>query len=749
MKKINLNFALMLSLFIGLSSASQLNAQTHIKTAADLDNIRNDASASYILDNHIDMADFAWVAFDFSGTLDGNGYYIMNLTVDVPGPGGMFIALNGATIQNVHLKDLFVYGGDWAGGLARQATGSTITKSSITGEVESTGLCGGFLAHASNTTISESYTIMDVTGHDHVGGLVGHMEASSLTDSYTNSNVVSTGWQVGGLVGWAQNADVVITRSFALGTVLSDGGFTGGILGIADGADKVVGITDCMALQTSIGTTNPDIAKTYRIIGAENAGTFSNNYALADIAISDPFKVAWESDKDGKDGSDITLDNVKTALFYADSLATWDFVGVWALGTDYPYLLMEESIQVIPDIVHITDAAGLAAIVDDPNDTYILDNDIDMDGVSWTPFDFSGILEGNGYSIMNLTVDVAGEAGMFLGLNGATIQNLNLTDIFIYGSNWAGGIARAANGATIYRCTVTGDVESGSLCGGLLAHAVNTTVSESFTKVDVKGHDHVGGLIGHMEAGSLTDSYTYSNVESTGWQVGGLVGWAQNANVVISRSYAMGTVLSDGGFTGGIIGIADGGDKVVDITDCMALQTSISTTNPDIEKTYRIIGAENAGTFSNNYALADIALSDPFKVAWESDKDGKDGSDITLDDVKNAQFYIDSLSSWDFTDVWELRNDIPRLQWEPADVVDKIEKSSINDNIKIFAYDGLIQVVGASVNDQLVIYDLSGRIKLTTTINSTHENYDVEGFSIVVIRSSEGTSAFKIANFRN
>ena len=62
----------------------------HISTPIDLQNINNDLTADYILDNNIDLAGVIWVPIGtsstpFMGSFDGNKKTIKNLTVDDTG----------------------------------------------------------------------------------------------------------------------------------------------------------------------------------------------------------------------------------------------------------------------------------------------------------------------------------------------------------------------------------------------------------------------------------------------------------------------------------------------------------------------------------------------------------------------------------------------------------------------------------------------------------------------------------------
>ena len=718
--------------------ATNVKAQVHISTAQGLQDMQNNTAGSYILDNDIDLATFTWSSFNFNGTLNGNGFSIKNLLVEIPGGhNGLFGDIDGATVQNLGLTDVYVYA-NWAGALAGNASNSTISRCFVTGEVKSDNMAGGFIGHATNTSFSECYTKVIVSGHDHVGGIVGHMNGGKIENCYTNSDVYSDGWQVGGIAGWAQNAGAKITKCFAMGTVKSVGGFTGGILGIADGSEKVVEISECLALQTNLTTVNPDIEKTYRIIANHAAGVYFKNYGLDNIVISDPYKTAWENDVKGKDGASITAEQAKSPKFFADSL-TWDFVNVWVLNNGILKLKMEDA------PVHISTASGLQNMQNNPSGSYILDNDIDLVSFAWTSFNFNGKLNGNGFSIKNLLVEIpGGHNGMFGDLDGATVQNLGLTDVYVY-ANWAGALAGNASNATISRCFVTGEIGSNGIAGGLIGHASNTNFSECYTKITINGHDHVGGIVGHMNGGKVENCYTNSDVYSDGWQVGGLVGWAQNAGAKITKSYAMGTVKSVGGFTGGILGIADGSEKVVEISECLALQTNLTTVNPDIEKTYRIIANHAAGTYSKNYGLENIVISDPHKNVWENDVNGKDGASITAEQSNSSKFFADSLT-WDFVNVWVLNNGILKLKWEIEGVTTSIADKGLKSTAKVFARNGSICVLGAEENAVITVYSFTGARLLQTKVKSSEENINIKGAVIITITTSNGRSSYKIIN---
>ena len=85
---------------------------------------------------------------EFTGTFDGNGYVIKNMTIDRSDTNnvGLFGNTDGATIQNLGLENVNVTGTDYTGGL---------------------------VGSANNTTVSNSYATGSVTGDVNTGGLVG------------------------------------------------------------------------------------------------------------------------------------------------------------------------------------------------------------------------------------------------------------------------------------------------------------------------------------------------------------------------------------------------------------------------------------------------------------------------------------------------------------------------------------------------------------------------------------------------
>ncbi len=58
--------------------------------------------------------------------------------------------------------------------------------------------------------------------------------------------------------------------------------------------------------------------------------------------------------------------------------------------------------------IPITSYEELLKIKDNPSGDYILMNDLDLSGKNWIPLTFTGTFDGNGHSILNVTIKQTG-----------------------------------------------------------------------------------------------------------------------------------------------------------------------------------------------------------------------------------------------------------------------------------------------------------------------------------------------------
>lgn len=188
----------------------------------------------------------------------------------------------------------------------------------------------------------------------------------------------------------------------------------------------------------------------------------------------------------------------------------------------------------------------LYGIKNDTSGNYILMADIDLSGTKpggewdtgygWHPIEeFSGILDGNGHRINNMTIydsvdnkvypssmmDEYGikGIGLFRKVEGGTIKNLGLTNIDIHiekehVQDGIGGIASRLAKGIISNCYVTGviNVPLSSNAGGIVGNVnpYDSLVRNCYADVDVSGQSFIGGIAGFCYSARETVNYCYA-----------------------------------------------------------------------------------------------------------------------------------------------------------------------------------------------------------------------------------------------
>jgi filamentous hemagglutinin family protein len=197
----------------------------------------------------------------FSGTLEGLGHSISNLTIDSTGYSQ---TVNG---QSQYVTVL-------ATGLIGTLTGAVRDLNLVGGHVYGNGNVGSIAGNAqTGGIISQSSASISVIGNSkNVGGLVGRLSGASITDSFASGNVqVTGGGSIGGLVGYAYQG-ATITRSYATGGV--NGSYFG--QGFPD-AGGLVGHLE--------GSTVTQSYATGPVLGGSNVGGLVGN-VLANSTVS-------------------------------------------------------------------------------------------------------------------------------------------------------------------------------------------------------------------------------------------------------------------------------------------------------------------------------------------------------------------------------------------------------------------------------------------------------------------------------
>lgn len=256
------SFILAVLMFITLNSfsimayAAEQGTESNpyqITTAQELQNINDNVSAHYKLMADIDLKNAEFTPIGnadsgaFSGSFDGNGYTISNLNVFSGKYAGLF-GCNEGTIKNVTLKDIYVYGTRYIGGVVGENTSlGTISDCKVlSGKIESDGglndinaggICGsnngafeGELSNGADLEISNN-------SNSRAGGIVG-LNGSNiiLTASNTgniNSKSVYNDSCSGGIIAYSNSTcklDNCINRGFVTADVDTGRSVASGII---------------------------------------------------------------------------------------------------------------------------------------------------------------------------------------------------------------------------------------------------------------------------------------------------------------------------------------------------------------------------------------------------------------------------------------------------------------------------------------------------------------------------------------
>lgn len=176
--------------------------------------------------------------------------------------------------------------------------------------------------------------------------------------------------------------------------------------------------------------------------------------------------------------------------------------------------------------------------------TFHLANDIELTG-TWTPISnvtypgdaFAGTFDGNGHTISGLT----GSNGLFVFVNGATIQNLKVIGTISGTSVNVGGIVSKTQGSvTIENCAFEGSISSSSTSssagiGGIVGKVNSGTlaVTNCYSSAEITG-TNAGGILGYVTAKGTRIQNCYSTSKISGTNIGGMVGKMTNSNSSVS-----------------------------------------------------------------------------------------------------------------------------------------------------------------------------------------------------------------------
>ncbi len=309
-----LTFAVLLAVAPAWAVGSGLPGDPYVvRTAEELDRVRDELGASYRLDNDIDLTAYlaaggaghakwgaaGWLPLGdspkpFAGNFDGAGHKITGLWIDRK---MQYVGLFGDT-ENATFKDLGVEiaakgirGGADTGGLVGYLTKGSIENCYVTGNVTGEQSVGG-LAGVVGGSLANCYATGNVRADlVFAGGLAGYQLYGSIAHCYAAGSVVG-GATVGGLVGFQDNRNFnkgSIADSYAVGNVeaTEKAGDAGGLVGVQ--YSEIEGdssISNCYA--TGNVTAKGDEGNAGGLVGSQAAyengsSSVANCYATGNV----------------------------------------------------------------------------------------------------------------------------------------------------------------------------------------------------------------------------------------------------------------------------------------------------------------------------------------------------------------------------------------------------------------------------------------------------------------------------------
>jgi len=443
--------------------------------------------------------------------------------------------------------------------------------------------------------------------------------------------------------------------------------------------------------------------------GGEDVGGMIGSGSVAGPEMGEEYRGTvtasfWDSQTCGQTqsagGTGKTTAEMQMAGTFLD--AGWDFVDetingsdeIWKIseGMSYPRLWWEKysgGRGRADDPYQIVTAADLIALGDSPEDYdkhFLLTADIDLDPnlpgrkvfdkaviapdvnavdayFQGTPF--TGVFDGNGHTISDLTVQGKDYVGLFGSLERwAWVKNLGVVDVNITSSgDYAGSLAGFNYEGSIAYSYGTGTLKGTSSAGvGGLIGSNGGSVDCCYSAGTVGGDSYVGGLLG-LNCGDVSQCFSQSAVGCAGgWSVGGLVGLNRGT---VTNCYSTGAIDGAGWAVGGLVG-SNGGVVIY----CHGAG-AVSVTGREVGG---LVGANYCDGHAGQTWFGDVTY-----CFWDVETSGRAISDggigKTTAEMHTARTFLDA--GWDFAgemangtgDIWWILEgkDYPRLWWEAHD----------------------------------------------------------------------------------
>lgn len=707
-------------LALAVAAAGQCAFAIDVNDEAGLRNIANDLAGEYTLTSDI-LLTGPWAplgsdATPFTGKINGNGHVIKGLyVIDQETARNAFInSAKGATITKLGLDDVNVLGNEDVGGLlGKDKGGNTITECFVSGKISGRDHVGALIGGCTNedmSTVENCYALAYVHSRNcQTGGLVGTPIDLEMNNCYFAGTLFADYNCIGGIASLVDGetegrTSFTLNNSFAASPLILRNniswGAQGRVLGNNGGKSTVLENNYALA-STRIGSytshalvesddvaSNDGASKTLAELTSPDfiANTLGWDATVWTTAAGILPRLAWQKEavtteavyvnynpnvpliEAGKTvflgagtlpGAVYTSSNPEVATIDNDGMITGVGNGTTTITVSVPADATQKGldktydVKVLGVVYEITNPDQLSAMRFDLAGEYTLANDIDMSGVQgFEPIGtgdapFTGKLNGNGHVIKNLNMAVTGDDKAFFGTaNGAVIEKIGFENARVV---WSG-----SGGANI---------------AVVVGRATGVTIKNSYVANSyVYGRDHVASFVGGSFSGGeptlIEDCYSTSRIQTSQYQVAGIMGTMINAH--INRCHFSGMINAGGTNAGAFVSLVDAEADVNSVTNSICLAVKIEGHN---DGSGRIIGntAGRPTTMENNYGLETTSCAGSDN-ADDATLTGRQGQSVTLEEATDAAFYTEALG-WDMENTWQMiPGSYPVLAWQTLPV---------------------------------------------------------------------------------
>ncbi|MBR6825875.1 MAG: heparinase II/III family protein, partial [Oscillospiraceae bacterium] len=438
----------------------------------------------------------------FTGTFDGNGHTVSNLSVSEGNYYvGFFGDLSKAVIQNFGIESGMVTGEGKVGGLAGTIRGGVTilncyNKASVCGKAAVGGIVG--MASGADSTIENCYNAGSTGGNGSAAGIVGYYSGSATNT--TVKNCFNTGKVKYGIVGSASaDATGTLSNSYTVDTV------------------EVVGTTNALVLTGTKKVSAADLRGSVATLGTAFAEDYFASNRLFPV-------LAWQN---GDRSNTLPQKDGVYQISSADELRLLAYMV--RKGTDFK----GQSVELTADI-DLGNRVFLPIGGKDETSNYY----------------FRGTFDGKGHVIRNLNVmelDL-GYGGLFGYATGAVIQNVGIESGTVMGYTRSAAIASIIQKGTIIRncynkAMVYADSDSGAFAAMVSG---SDCILENCYNMGIinaeKRTTNTAGLIGYLA------SDAHNTIIRNCYNVGnyyGLLGVVNESTTgaITENCYSVGTVI--------------------------------------------------------------------------------------------------------------------------------------------------------------------------------------------------------------